>query len=114
VSETSGPTPGPGGEAARPVSDFLARLPPGPAALMAVFGQMRTAEEAELAARGIHSVSVVHPAESAGQALISGALPRRAREAGPVASIRAGNDPGPPGSSPAPGPGRPPSRSSPP
>ncbi|MGH3201335.1 MAG: hypothetical protein ACRDP5_04665 [Streptosporangiaceae bacterium] len=93
MSETGGLIPGPGGGAARQVSGFLASLPSGPAAPIAAFGQMRSAEEAELAAHGIQPVSVVHPAESAaGQALIAGALLRLAREAGPAASIRGGND----------------------
>lgn len=47
-------------EATRRTSEFLAGLPSDPAALIAVFGQMQTAEEAELAAQGIHPVSVVH------------------------------------------------------
>jgi len=43
-------------EAARRIREFLAGLPADAASLMAAFEQMQTAEEAELAAHGIHPV----------------------------------------------------------
>jgi hypothetical protein len=53
-------TPEPDDEATGRISAFLAGLPSDPAALMAAFAQMQAAEEAELAAQGIHPVSVAH------------------------------------------------------
>jgi hypothetical protein len=53
-------TPEPGQEADRRIGSFLARLPADPAALTAVLSHMQVAEEAELAAGGVHPVSVVH------------------------------------------------------
>jgi hypothetical protein len=53
-------TPEPDEEATRRISAFLAGLPSNPAELIAAFDQMQAAEEAELAAQGIHPVSVVH------------------------------------------------------
>jgi len=87
-------TPEPDEEATRRIGDFLAGLPSDPAALMAAFDQLQTAEEAELAAHGIHPVSVVHgDAESADdQTLIFGILPHLAQLAGPFTSTRGGND----------------------
>jgi hypothetical protein len=86
--------PEPDEEAARAISQFLARLPSDPAALAAALGQMQLAEEAELAARGIHPVSVVHgDVESADdETLVFGVLPRIAREAGQFTSMRGGSD----------------------
>jgi hypothetical protein len=52
--------PEPEDEAARRMREFLAGLPADPAAMAAAFDQLRTADEAELAANGIHPVSVVH------------------------------------------------------
>ena len=84
----------PDDEAARRIREFLAGLPADAASLMAALEQMQTAEEAELAAHGIHPVSVVHgDVESAeDERLVFGELPRLAREAGQVSLIRGGND----------------------
>ena len=117
LTKLSDLTPEPDEEATRRISAFLAGLPSDPAALMAAFGQMQTAEEAELAAQGIHPVSVVHgDLESADdEKLIYGpdglhALAGRAAlTTGPEAGTTT-----PPGSSTGPAPSRPPSHSSPP
>jgi len=87
-------TPEPDKEGARRFREFLAGLPADPAALMAALEQLRAVEEAELAAGGIHPVSVVHgDAESDEDAeLIYRELPRLAREAGHFAVTRGGND----------------------
>lgn len=52
--------PDPGQEAADRISELPARMPADPAALIAVLGPVQILEEAELAARGICPVSVVH------------------------------------------------------
>jgi hypothetical protein len=61
---------------------------------MAALGPMQILEEAELAARGIHPVSVVHGKVSSAddEALVFCVLPQLAREAGPFASTRGGID----------------------
>jgi len=86
--------PEPDEEAAGRFRDFLAGLPADPAALLAALEELKTAEEVELAARGIRPVSVVHgDAESAAdEALIFGELPRLARDAGHFRVTRGGND----------------------
>ena len=92
----SGLTPEPDEEATRRISEFLAGLPSDPAALMAAFDQLQTAEEAELAAHGIHPVSVVHgDVESADdEKLIYGpeGLHALAGQAGQYHRTRGGND----------------------
>ncbi len=87
-------TPEPDQEAARRIREFLAGLPTDPAALRATLGEMQVAEEAELAARGIHPVSVVHGevASADDETLVFGVLPRLAREAGAFTSMRGGSD----------------------
>ncbi len=96
LTKLSDLTPEPDEEATRRISAFLAGLPSDPAALMAAFGQMQTAEEAELAAQGIHPVSVVHgDLESADdEKLIYGpdGLHALAGRAGPYHRTRGGND----------------------
>jgi hypothetical protein len=86
--------PEPGQEAARRISELLARPPADPAALMAVLGPMQILEEAELAVRGIHPVSVVHGAVASAddEALVFCVLPQLAREAGSFTSMRGGID----------------------
>ena len=61
---------------------------------MAVLGPMQILEEAELAARGIHPVSVVHGvvASADDEALVFCVLPELAREAGLFTSMRGGID----------------------
>lgn len=89
-------TPDPDEEATRRISEFLAALPSDPAALMAAFNEIQTTEEAELAANGIHPVSVVHgDLESAeDEQLIYGpdGLHALAGRAGSYHRTRAGND----------------------
>lgn len=87
-------TPEPDAEASRLIREFLARLPSDPAAVAAALGEMQLAEEAELAAGGIHPVSVLHgDVKSADdQTLVFGVLPRLAREAGRFTSMRGGSD----------------------
>jgi hypothetical protein len=87
-------TPEPDAEATRRIREFLARLPSDPAALAAALGQMQLAEEAELAAGGIHPVSVVHgEVESADhETLVFSVLPRLARAAGAYTLMRGGSD----------------------
>jgi hypothetical protein len=87
-------TPEPGQEADRRIGSFLARLPADPAALTAVLSHMQVAEEAELAAGGVHPVSVVHGdvGSADDEKLVFGVLPHLAREAGPFALMRGGSD----------------------
>ena len=87
-------SPEPRQEAARRISELLARPPADPAALMAVLGSMQILEEAELAAHGIHPVSVVHGevASADDEALVFCVLPQLAREAGSFTSMRGGID----------------------
>ena len=86
--------PDPAAEAARRIAEFLARLPSDPAALLAMAGPMQVTEEAELAAAGIHPVSVVHGDLHSGddQVLVFIVLPELARAAGPYARMRGGSD----------------------
>ncbi|MGH3190674.1 MAG: hypothetical protein ACRDOL_26120 [Streptosporangiaceae bacterium] len=87
-------TPEPDAEATRQIREFLARLPSDPAALAAALSQLQLAEEAELAARGIHPVSVVHGDVSSAddETLVFGVLPRLARAAGTYTVMRGGSD----------------------
>jgi hypothetical protein len=89
-------TPEPEEEATSRISEFLAGLPSDPAALMAAFDQMQTAEEAEMAAHGIHPVSVVHGdlESSEDEQLIYGpdGLHALAGRAGHYHRTRGGND----------------------
>jgi hypothetical protein len=87
-------------DAERDIAEFLAGLPKDPAAMMAAFDQLSTAQEAELAANGIRPVSVVH-GDIEGEedaALIYGTDPARpglhalAGQAGQYHRTQAGND----------------------
>lgn len=88
-------------EVTRRVREFLTLLPSDPAAIdpaaiMAAFRQMKTADEAELAAQSVHPVSIVHgEAESASdEKLIYGpeGLHALAARVGQHHRTRAGND----------------------
>jgi hypothetical protein len=64
------------------------------AELAPVFAGHRAVTEAELAARGVHPVSVVHGCAETGEDadLIYRALPALAGECGPLAGTRGGNE----------------------
>lgn len=87
-------TPGPGPDHERVIAAFLAGVPQDPAEIMAAFEQAAAVEEAELAARGVHPVSVVHgDIESEEDAnLICGTLHELAARAGTYSLTRGGND----------------------
>lgn len=66
-------------DAEREIAEFLVGVPKDPATIMAAFGERSTTEEAELAAHGIHPVSVVHGEVESyeDEALIYGTDPAR-------------------------------------
>jgi hypothetical protein len=87
-------TPEPDRAAEQEIAEFLRGVPKEPAAIMAAFEQRALVEEAALAARGVHPVSVVHgdPDSEKAVELIFGTLHRLAEEAGHFTRTVGGND----------------------